>query len=256
MQCNIGERMSLRQSLWIGWDPKEADAFAVARHSARRHMSHQIPTRSVNLLTLQASGMYRRPIAYKASAADRPVMWDVVSDAPMSTEHANARFFVPMLADTGWAVFTDGDVLFRANIIRLFDQLDQSKAVFCVKHNLQPKFGRAFPEKKMDGQIQTSYSRKNWSSVMAINCRHPKNKILFDLNFLNETPGRDLHRFCWLDDSEIGELDQSWNYLVGVNEYMPDPKIVHFTEGTPSMPGYHGCEYAKDWRAELAMWSS
>ena len=72
-------------------------------------------------------GLYTRPIEYRPSAADKPVMWDVVSDAPQSTEHANARFFVPMLAKEGWALFVDGDVMFRGNVCRLFEQLDSEE---------------------------------------------------------------------------------------------------------------------------------
>jgi hypothetical protein len=172
----------------------------VARDSCRHHLTRPIPIHGLLLEDLQRQGLYTRPIEYRPSAADKPLMWDVVSDWPMSTQHANARFFVPLLAKTGWALFCDGDVMFRGNVARLFEQLDNSKAVYCVWHDHQPADGT-----KMDGQVQSSYGRKNWSSVIAFNCDHEANKAL-TLDVLNNTPGRDLHRLFWLADCDIGEL--------------------------------------------------
>lgn len=87
---------------------------------------------------------------------------------------------------------------------------------------------------KMDGQVQTVYQRKNWSSVMLFNCDHPSNRRL-SLQDVNERPGRDLHRFFWLHDSEIGVLPAEWNWLVGVQEKPAAPKLAHFTLGTPNL---------------------
>ena len=106
----------------------------------------------------------------------------------------------------------------------------------------------------MDGQRQSNYARKNWSSVMLFNCDHPANKRL-SLNMVNTLPGRELHRLCWLEDHEIGALKPEWNYLVGSTKDCPDPQIVHHTLGIPSMPGYENSEYAVDWRGELADWA-
>ena len=93
--------MSGKRSIFIGYDPREATAFAVARDTCRRHLNLPTPIYGLLLPDLKRRGIYRRPIEMRASAADRPIMWDTVSDAPMSTEHANARFFVPHLAKTG-----------------------------------------------------------------------------------------------------------------------------------------------------------
>lgn len=239
----------LDASIFIGWDPREASAFAVARSSCKAHLTRPIPIFGLVLDDLIKHGLYKRPIEYRPSAADRPIMWDVVSDAPQSTEHANSRFFLPLIAKTGWAMFCDGDVLFRGNAARLFEQLDPSKALYCVHHKHEPVAGV-----KMDGQIQTTYSRKNQSSVMIFNCSHPANKAL-TLEVLNTTPGRDLHRFMWLDDSLIGELDQVWNYLVGYTDPEVSATIAHFTSGLPDMAGYHDVEYADEWRNRLNSWA-
>jgi len=101
----------------------------------------------------------------------------------------------------------------------------------------------------MDGMVQTSYSRKNWSSVMLFNCSHPSNKNL-TVDLVNTVPGRDLHRFCWLKDNEIGELPLEWNYLVGYSKLNGSkPALVHFTHGLPDLAGYEDQEYADEWRA-------
>lgn len=104
--------------------------------------------------------------------------------------------------------------------------------------------------RKMDKQPQTHYSRKNWSSVVLWNTSHPANKAL-TLEALNTWPGRDLHAFKWLADDLIGELPPEWNYLVGVSPKMDNPKLVHFTLGTPNLPGYENAEFADEWRSYL-----
>lgn len=240
--------------IWIGWDRREAAAFAVAKASCQQHSSRHIPIRGLVLNHLREAGHYRRPLEIRPTAADRPIMWDVISDAPQSTEHANSRFLVPFLAKTGWALFSDGDMLYRHNVARLFETLDPSFAVHCVKHDHDPK-----DSVKMDGQVQSSYSRKNWSSFMVFNVDHPSNAPLRDSTELaNTIPGRDLHRFCWLEDHEIGEIDPAWNYLVGYSALRDgvEPKCVHFTSGTPDMLGYENCEYADEWRRQLDRWAA
>lgn len=236
-------------SIWIGYDDREDAAFAVARESCRHHMTMPIPVRGLLLSDLQEAGLYRRPIEYRPSAADRPVMWDVVSDAPQSTMHANARFFLPFLAKEGWAMFCDGDVMFRSNVVRAFERLDNSKAVYCVKHKHKPA-----KSVKMDSQVQTKYKRKNWSSVFFMNMEHPANRAL-TIDVLNNTPGRDLHGFFWLADCDIGELDVSWNWLAGVSDPEIEPDIVHFTEGVPSMAGYENAPYAPEWFKWRSDWA-
>jgi lipopolysaccharide biosynthesis glycosyltransferase len=186
---------------------------------------------------------------FRPSAADKPIMWDVISDAPMSTEHACARFLLKEVAQTGWAMFCDGDVLFRDNAARIFEGLDSSKAVYCVKHGHKQKSGT-----KMDGMIQTIYPKKNWSSVMIMNLDHPSNQNL-TAEYVNTIPGRELHAFCWLKEDEIGELPREWNYLVGVSDHVERVSLAHFTLGLPDMDGYQSCEFSDEWRSELIRWA-
>lgn len=237
----------MKRSVLIGYEPREHDAYLVAVDSLMRQTS-EVPDMfgPLVLADLRRDHLYwRRHIEYQASGQP-PRIYDEISDAPMSTEFAISRFLSAHLARTGWVLFVDCDVLFRADWQEIFELVDPSKALMCVKHE-----HRAEPGTKMDGQAQQLYARKNWSSVMLLNCDHPANAILVP-EFVNCVPGRDLHRFCWLADDEIGALPPAWNHLVGI--YPPDPeaKLAHFTLGVPSMPGYEDSEFADEWREHAA----
>lgn len=242
-----------RPGIYIGFDPREVDAFCVARHSIQRRLNAPIPIRGLLLGDLQDAGVYRRPTGHKVNGEGRHDLVDELSirddfDGRISTQHANARFWVPHIHGDGLALFVDGDILVRGDLSDLFWQAsrEKDKAVWCVKHDYQPSEAM-----KMDGQLQTRYARKNWSSVVMFNCDHPSNKAL-TLDLLNGAPGRDLHAFCWLKDEEIGEFDVSWNWLVGHSPDTVTPQLVHFTSGTPSMPGYERVAYSDEWRSELS----
>lgn len=239
----------MRLSVWIGFDMREAAAFAVACHSASARTFAPLQVRGVILPDLIAAGLYDRPMLGYQKLGQPALLFDEISGAPMSTAFAISRFFVPLLARTGWALFMDCDVLIRGNLMDLFAQADPTKAVMCVKHAFDHAEGT-----KMDGQAQQPYARKNWSSVMLINCDHPANRAL-DLKLLNSAPGRDLHRFCWLEDDLIGELDPKWNWLVGHSDPAIDPAIVHFTDGGPWFPGFENVPYATEWTEALSSWA-
>ena len=235
----------MKRSIWVGFDPREAMAFAVARHSIQRSLFTPIPVHGLVLSQIRDAGYYWRPTEKRDGH-----LWDVISDAPMATEFAISRFLVPEFAQTGWALFMDCDMLVRGDITRIFQNADPTKALMCVKHEHAP-----VETTKMDGQVQTVYPRKNWSSVMLFNCDHPSNRKL-TVELVNSVPGRDLHRFCWLEDNEIGELGPEWNWLVGHSPRNLNPRIVHFTDGIPTMPGYENVPYADDWHDELAQWAA
>lgn len=220
--------------VYIGYDAREDDAYRVAYASL---LHHQPAAAVVPLVAerLAAAGLLRRP------QDRRGVIYDLASNAPQSTDFAISRFLVPILAQAGWALFVDADVLFLADVADLFALADPRFAVMVVKHDHQPPDGL-----KMDGQAQTAYPRKNWSSVMLWNCDHHANRRL-SLQDVNERPGRDLHGFYWLHDSEIGALPAGWNWLVGVQPQPDAPRIAHYTMGVPSMPGLADCAHAGLW---------
>jgi hypothetical protein len=107
----------------------------------------------------------------------------------------------------------------------------------------------ALTDTKMDGQKQTSYARKLWSSVMLLNCDHQSHARL-NLTMLNQWPGRDLHAFKWLADDEIGELPNTANWLVGMMPKPERPIIAHFTLGGPWLPGWQPHEHDELWIKE------
>lgn len=232
----------MRKVVYIGYDPRELDAFLVARHSLIRH-SPFIDVRGLILRDMEAFGHYTRKYSRQNGG-----LFDHISNAPMSTEFAITRFLTYKLArneGADWALFMDCDMLVREDIEELFALADPKYAVMCVKHAQD----KQKPGVKMDGQQQTVYPRKNWSSVMLINCKHPSNEKLTD-ELINTAPGRDLHAFCWLQDDEIGAIQASWNKLVGVDNYHGFADILHFTLGVPSMTGERS-EEADEWYAEL-----
>ncbi len=234
----------MNRSIYIGYDPRESEAFAVCRQSLRRN-APATPIHALVLDELQAVGLYNRPTSRKDGR-----LWDDISEAPMSTEFAISRFLVPTLAKTKWALFLDCDIMARTELSDLFGQADPTKAVMCVKHHHEPPEGV-----KMDGQLQTLYARKNWSSVMLFNTEHPANRGL-TVGLINEVPGRDLHRFCWLQDDDIGELHPKWNYLVGHTRmgWGVEPALIHWTAGGPWLPEYKDAPFASEYFAERYCW--
>lgn len=214
-------------------------------------MSRPIPIGAVDLEDCRARRLYRRSLERRFidDASDRVQLWDPISEAPMATEFAISRFLTPFLAGwKGWAIFLDCDFLALRNPQRLVELLDPRFAVMCVQHRHEPA-----PGVKMDGQLQTLYARKNWSSLMAFNCEHPSNQEL-TLDLVNEAPGRDLHRFCWLRDEEIGALPQEWNWLVGHSDPHVVPSFVHYTDGGPWLDAYADCDFAREWISEKDLW--
>jgi len=216
--------------VFVGYDTREDIAYQVCKHSI---LSKQpaADVRPLKQQELRDAGWYKRDV-----------------DKLASTEFTFTRFLIPELTDfKGWALFMDCDMILTTDIKELFDQADDKYAIMCVQHDYTPKEGT-----KMDGQKQTIYPRKNWSSVMLFNCGHPANrKVTQSLVNDPEINGAYLHRFSWLNDFEIGELHHTWNYLVGVYDDIKKPKLIHYTEGGPWFENYRNCEFADLWKAEL-----
>lgn len=222
--------------VYVGYDSREDDAYRVCEDSLRRTATAPVVVTPIRLQKAERLGLIDRPWRIC-----RGSIWDVPSEAPQSTEFAISRFLVPILAQSGWALFVDCDVVFCRDVYELFALRDPRFALQCVKHG---ELTDTAP--KMDGQPQTVYSRKNWSSVMLFNCDHEAHNAL-TLEVLRTKPGRDLHRFFWLQDEEIGALPPDWNWLVNVEGVPANPGIAHFTLGVPSMDGHAEDDYAEIW---------
>lgn len=250
--------MSSLRKIYVGYDPRETNNYVVCLRSARQQMAARqtdIPIEGLSLNNLRRRGLYSRP----ASVDDKGRLFDTISQAPMSTEFACSRFLVPFMQEGGLALFIDCDTMFLSNPSDLFDLMDPTKAVMCVKHTHNPT-----EDTKKSGEIQTRevdprfpgrYTKKNWSSVMLVNLDHPSNKKL-TLEMVNTLPGRDLHAFCWLEEDEIGELPVTWNFLVGVNDLPEEPlNLVHWTLGSPNVVAEEKTIYYNEYHRILTAWA-
>jgi len=216
--------------IFIGWDSRENIAYQVCKSSILTRQPN------ANITPLKQDELKNKGLYWRA--------FDKLS----SSEFTFTRFLVPELMNyNGWALFLDCDIILTDDIKELFDQIDDRYAIMCVKHNYTVKEGI-----KMDGKKQLMYPRKNWSSVMLLNCSHPSNKPL-NKKLVNDPNinGAYLHRFSWLKNEEIGSISHTWNYLVGVYNDIKLPKLIHYTEGGPWFDNYKDCEFSNNWNEEL-----
>lgn len=216
--------------IYVGYDSREDIAWQVCRHSILRHARCDIAIHPLRQDVLRELGLYTRPV-----------------DTLAATEFSLTRFLTPYLANSDeWSLFMDCDFLLTTDLCTVFDGLDPAKAAYVVPHDYVPA-----RERKMDGHVQSSYPRKNWSSFILFNGANPYVRALTPA-IVNAASPAWLHRFEWLpDDDLIGELPLEWNFLEG--EYpLPDtvPNAIHFTNGGPWFDAWQGVAYADLWRQE------
>ena len=213
--------MKDRVRLFIGHDSKQSAISDTCRLSIQDHSDIRIET--IHLSSLEASGLFWR------------------QQAEGSTDFAFTRFLTPYLKGFyGYAIFCDSDFIWNCDPLDLLDLIDPMKAVSVVQHNIQKDQIKPF---KMDGQKQSWYPRKNWSSLMVFNCDHPFTKRLTP-HTVSESPAGYLHEFQWCDNKSIGSIPHTYNYLVGYYNDISDPKAVHYTDGGPWHAGYENVEFA------------
>ena len=215
-------------TLFVGYDPREACVYHTFCQSIIEHASG--PVQFVPL--------------------HEPMLKDFDGQQDGTNAFIYSRYLVPELQGfDGWAIFCDGDMHVNADIYELYALRDESKAVQVVKHDYQTQY----PLKYIGTPLQNSnidYPRKNWSSVMLINCRHPSNMIL-RRDYVAEAGGAILHRFGWLNDDEIGDLPMEWNWLVGEYPDNDHAKLYHHTLGSPGFEHYADCHSSKEWNNYL-----
>lgn len=210
--------------IFIGYDQREHKAYEVCEHSIQQRSKIKI-----NKLFSEDIETYNRD-------------WG----EPMSTDFTFTRFWVPSLSNfEGWSFFCDCDFLFLADPLEILQNVDDSKAVYVVKH---PGY---IPNSqiKMDGIPQHRAYRKNWASFTLFNNAHPKNQVLTPDYLNNHRPGLDFHQFRWLDDEDIGSLPLEWNCL---DDYyhLENPKAIHYTDGGPWFDNYEETCYSDLWIKE------
>jgi lipopolysaccharide biosynthesis glycosyltransferase len=211
--------------VFIGYDSAEEVAFSVLAHSI--HARASTPVAAAPVMLSQLKEVFRRP-----------------HNALQSTQFSFSRFLTPWLAGyEGWALFMDCDMLMLEDIAELWKLRDERYAVQVVKHVHVPK-----EDVKFLGHTQTKYEKKNWSSVMLMNCARCR---ALTPEYVNTASGLELHQFKWLGtDALIGELPSRWNHLVGYDAPRADAALVHYTIGGPWFPEYRDSEHAAEWLRE------
>jgi lipopolysaccharide biosynthesis glycosyltransferase len=209
-------------NLMVGFDQREAIAYHVFCQSVI-----DLATVPVHFVPLAENSLNQ----YKELHSDG------------SNRFIYSRFLTPYLMNfSGWAIYADGDMVCQADISELWSLRDESKAVQVVKHDYKTK-----SIKKYLGNINEDYPRKNWSSLILWNCAHPENSILTP-DFIQGQPGSYLHRFSWLKDDLIGELEAEWNWLAIEYPENPNAKIIHYTLGTPCFKDYANESMSDVWK--------
>lgn len=210
--------------VFIGYDPREAVAYHTCVNSIIRHAS--------------------QPMAIVPLALN---LFDEYTETHLdgSNHFIYSRFLVPYLMEyQGFAIFIDGDMILRDDIVNLFNLYDPTKAVQVVKHDYQTRM----PVKYL-GAKNENYPRKNWSSVVLWNCYHDSHKKLTP-EFVQSATGAKLHRFSWINDRDIGELPQEWNWLPDEYGANPAAKLLHYTLGAPCFHEFATTPQADEWHRE------
>ena len=213
--------------VFIGYDPREAVAYNVLCHSINVRASEPVSITPLKLDQLHG------------------LMWRDRHNL-QSSDFSFSRFLVPHLAGyQGWALFMDCDMLVLDDLANLWSLRDDKYAVQVVKHDHNPS-----EETKFLNEPQTKYEKKNWSSVMLLNCA--KCGALTP-DYVNTASGLELHRFHWLEDEElIGEIPHRWNHLVDYDPELSQSEIsnLHYTTGGPYFDDFADCGYADLWNRE------
>jgi len=207
--------------IFIGYDSKVKIAYHVLAESILRNSSTPVTISPINLSNLK--NIYTRK-----------------QDPLASTEFSFSRFLVPHLMNyNGWAIFMDSDMVMLSDITELWNLRNEDYAIQVCKHEYTPS-----SKNKFLGNNQTIYAKKNWSSLMLMNCS--KCKTLTP-EYVNTRSGLELHQFKWLDENLIGSIPLEWNWLVGEYPYKKEVHNIHFTEGGPYFKNYKNTEYADEW---------
>ena len=204
--------------IFIGWDSRFPEPADVLAHSLRKHASIPLDIQYLKLDELNIQREY---------------------DPLASTEFTYSRFLVPHLCDfQGKAIFMDNDMLCFGDV-RELDELDMTGlALRVVKHDYQPS-----NTIKMYGAVQTSYPRKNWSSMMIMNCEPLK---LWSKQVVETQTGAYLHRFEEIPDEQIGEIPKTWNTLDWMDQ---STKLIHYTNGGPWFKEFEDHPHADVWNS-------
>ena len=208
-------------NVYIGFDEGEKVAFHVLSESIRKHASEPVSITPLCYSQIKEFTREKQP--------------------NQSTDFAFSRFMVPYLSNyKGWSIFMDCDMLFRGDIVELWNMRTFKYSVMCCQHDYVPKEG-----KKFRGATNHPFPKKNWSSMMLF---HNIMCTKLTPDYVNTATGLELHQFKWLpNDLACGSIPLEWNWLVGEYDYNKNAKNIHYTLGGPYFKDYKDCDYADEW---------
>lgn len=208
--------MTKPHRIFIGYDKRMPIASEVLEYSLRKNSSEPLEIRLLKIDELD----FKRP-----------------HDPLQSTEFTYTRFLVPSLCGfEGKALFLDNDMLCFGDVSKLFHLDMKGSWLACVKHEQN-----VTSAVKMDGRQQTSYPRKNWSSLMLLDCGK---LTAWSKENVETKPASWLHRFEPIPDDKIGEIPKTWNTL---DWYDETTDLVHYTEGGPWFERCKDHPFGKVW---------
>lgn len=210
--------------IFIGYDPREAVAYHTCANSIIRQASKPV---AIIPLALNLFNDYTE------------------THTDGSNQFIYSRFLVPhLMGYQGHAIFIDGDMIVRGDIVELWNLANPYMDVQVVKHDYKTRM-----TEKYLGAKNEDYPRKNWSSVILWNCNSWTNRRLTP-DWIENATGAELHRFTWIPDERIGELPREWNWLP--DEYGPnlDAKLLHYTLGTPCFHEFATTPQGDEWHRE------
>lgn len=210
--------------LFCGFDERESPGFHVFVSSVLKHAS--------------------KPVAIHALAS--------MGLPEGSNSFTLSRFLLPWLMGfKGHAIFADAsDMMMLGDVSKLDELFDKQYAVQVVKHDdYISQHERKYIGTAMEC-AQSNYSRKNWASLMIVNCEHSAWFGVTPKAVSLKSPMQ-LLQFQDLLDSEIGGLPKEWNVLVDEGQDVTNAQILHWTAGIPTFKHYQNARASKDWHAQF-----
>jgi lipopolysaccharide biosynthesis glycosyltransferase len=212
-------------TIFCGYDKREAAGFHIFCNSVLRHSS--IP---VAFVPVSNNGLKQGTNTFTLS-----------------------RFLVPYLMKfKGKAIFADAsDMICLGDVAELQEIMkEQTEAIRVVKHAYQTKHKVKYVGTEMES-TNVPYDRKNWASLMLIDCEHPAWRSMTP-KAIATWKMLDLLQFQFLTREEIGEIPNEWNRLVDEDQPVEGAKILHWTAGIPGFKHYANAPGADLWRQEWA----
>lgn len=158
-----------------------------------------------------------------------------------------SRFLVPYLMNyQGHAIFADAaDMLALADVAELDALFDPAYAVQVVK---RPDYTSQHKRKYIGTPLeceQSNYARKNWASLMLVNCEHSAWAGIYPESIRNARP-LDLLQLIFCGDA-IGDLPARWNVMADEGDEIAGAALLHWTAGIPAIQHYSNSPGASVW---------